>query len=376
MKIAISRPELALLIGNIQGVVSSNPPIPILANVLIEAYNKQLTISVTNITISVCAQIEGIQIFEEGAIVLPARHFFSLIRELTLPEVTFTTSNEEIAYIEAGHSRFRLNGISKDAFPVFPDLSHENSFSIPSATLKTMFVKTLFAASRDITRPFLNGVCMRIEEDRATFIGADGKHLSKIYTPIELEEGNHRCNYFIPIKSVEEIVKVIGYEGDTKVFLAEDKIGVESDHIFLVTQLSTERYPNNVEQIIPQKGKFTFAVHREELMTLLKQVMPFAFGKNHSVLFTLNPGELTIIAQSSEVGEGKVSMSVDYSGEFFEMALNPLAFYDLLRHSDDETVFLTLTNSYTPGLITDSTTAKYVIMPMRLCSSCNDDIVG
>jgi len=127
MKVTISRPELANLIGKIQSVVSSKPAIPILANVLIEAENGILTISATDLTVSMRAQMEA-SISEEGTITLPARRFFQLVRELTTPEIEISASADEIAYVKAGTSQFRLNGISSSEFPSFPDLNQGDHF--------------------------------------------------------------------------------------------------------------------------------------------------------------------------------------------------------------------------------------------------------
>ena len=155
-------------------------------------------------------------------------------------------------------------------------------------------------------------------------------------------------------------------EASIKISLLPDKVGIESDSTVLITKLLSGEYPD-VERVIPKESSYKLTLHREELMTLLKQVSLFTQDKNHSVNFILNPGELTLNANSSEIGEGKVSMPVDYSGEeAFEMAFNPFFFHDILRHCDDETVSFEITTPHNPGLITDSTTANFVIMPMRL----------
>ena len=59
-------------------------------------------------------------------------------------------------------------------------------------------------------------------------------------------------------------------------------------------------------------------------------------------------------------------MPVNYSGPKLEIAFNPHYFLDILRHSKDETVEFDVSDSYNPGLITDSSEAEFVIMPMRL----------
>ena len=365
MKVALSRIELAQLTGKIQSVVSNKPAIPILANVLIEAANGMLTVSATDLTVSMRAQMEA-TVTEEGSITLPARRFFQLVRELTTPEIELQKTSDEIISIHAGTSQFRLNGISKSEFPTFPDLSTAESFTIMTETFKEMLVKSMFAAAKEDSRHVLNGVLMQIEGSSATFIGTDGKRLARADTPIQINP-EHKHNYLIPLKAVEEIVKTIDEDPSVKISLMSDKIGIETGSAVLITKLLSGDFPD-VERVIPAESTHKVTLHREELMALLKQVALFTTDKSHSVQFTLSRGELTLMATASDIGEGKVSMPVDYTGETFEIAFNPFFFHDILRHSKDETVSFGITTPHNPGLITDSTTALFVIMPMRLAA--------
>ena len=363
MKAIISRPELVSLIGKIQNIIPANPVNPILGNLLIEGYAGQLTLSATDLIISMRAHMET-RIVEEGAITLPAHRFFSLIRELTVPEIELDISADGITHIKAGTAKFRLHGIEKDAFPTLPDLTEALHFSIPAKVLKQMLSRSAFAASRQDDRHVLNGILMKVENSNATFIGADGKRIATVYTPIELES-DHSCDYVIPLKAVQELLKMIDIKEKVKISLTPEKIGIESGPVLLITTLLAEKYPD-VEQMIPTESDHTITLHREELMTLLKQVSVFTMSEMHSIHFILSPGELTLTANSSEIGEGKVSMPVDYSGEPFKAAFNPFAFHDALRHSSDETVSFKITNPYNPALLTDTTTATCVLMPRHL----------
>ncbi|WP_316357632.1 DNA polymerase III subunit beta [Candidatus Neptunichlamydia sp. REUL1] len=363
MKVTISRPELANLIGKIQSVVSSKPAIPILANVLIEAKNGILTISATDLTVSMRAQMEA-SVSEKGTITLPARRFFQLVRELTTPEIEISANTDEIAYVQAGTSQFRINGINSSEFPSFPDLNQGDHFEMTPDAFKEMLSKSVFAAAREDSRHVLNGVLMMIENSNATFIGTDGKRLARVNTSIDVNP-EHKSNYLIPLKAVEEIVKSIDGDEAVKVSLMNDKIGIESGPTVMITKLLSGDYPD-VERVIPKESTHKLTLHREELMILLKQVALFTTDKSHSVQFSLSSGELTLTATSSEIGDGKVSMPVDYSGEAFDIAFNPFFFHDILRHCKDETVNFAITTPHNPGLITDSTTANFVIMPMRL----------
>jgi len=363
MKVVISRTELVKLIGTIQGVVSSKPAIPILSNILLEAFDGKLIISATDLTVSTRAKTEA-HVATEGAITLPARRFFQLVREMTAQDIEIECGSGEIAYVRGGTSEFRLNGIHKSEFPSLPDMSQGQTFTLPGGTFKEMLTKSVFAAAREDSRHVLNGVLMHIDENQATFIGTDGKRLAKIHTSIDMTD-QHKHDYLIPLKACEEMVKMIDDEESLNICLLPDKVSLEVGPTTLVTKLLSGDYPD-IERVIPKENARTFTLHREELMSLLKQIALFTSEKNHSVHFIFNPGELTLTANSSEIGDGKVSMPVDYSGEKFEVAFNPIYFHDILRHCKDETVSFAISSAHNPGLITDSSTAHYVIMPMRL----------
>ena len=174
MKVIISRLELVALIGKIQGIVPSKPAIPIVANVLIEAIDDQLIIIATDLTVSMRVYAEA-KVLEEGSITLPARKFFSLIRELTAPQVEIHTISPEVATINAGSSHFKCYGMHKGEFPSLPDLSEGIQFSIAPTALKELLSRSAFAAARDDSRQVLNGLLLENAQQTVTFIGTDGK---------------------------------------------------------------------------------------------------------------------------------------------------------------------------------------------------------
>ncbi len=144
-----------------------------------------------------------------------------------------------------------------------------------------------------------------------------------------------------------------------------DKIALELKSATLISKLLSGEFPD-VSRVIPESKGHAICLHREELISLLRQISLFTSEQASSVRFTFTTGELYIAATSSELGAGTVQMPVNYSGEKLEIAFNPIYFLDILRHIKDETVNFNVTDAYNPGLITDSSTAQFVIMPMRL----------
>jgi len=364
MKAVIAKVDLVNVISKIQNIVPAKPAIPILANVLLEAIDDQLIITATDLTVSMRCFAEA-KVIEEGSIALPARRFFQLIRELTAPQVKISAQTNEAAEITTGTSIFKMSGMNKSEFPHLPDLTGSPEISLSKSTLKEMFSKTVFAAAREDSRFTLNGVQLQIAQQKATFIGTDGKRLAKLSTSIAIDPAL-QGSYVIPLKAVEEMIKTLDEtDAPVNLTLAYDKISLETGSLTLISKLLAGQYPD-VNRVIPEKIASRFSIHREELMALLRQVSLFTSDTSNSVRFSFETGQLHLTAVSHEIGEGRVSMPVDYSGPKIDIAFNPFYFLDILRHSKDETVRFGLNDAHNPGIVTDSTSALFVIMPMRL----------
>ncbi len=375
MKFIIATQELNYLINKCINAVAQKSTIPILSNFLIEAVNDELIITATDLTVGVRCFTEA-KILEEGATTIPAKRFAQLVRELTAVNVEISANANEVTEIIADSSRFKLNGMNRNEFPALPNITDASHFKIKQSTLRDVLYRTAFAVSREDNRYVLTGICVQIVGGTASFIGTDGKRLAKSQTKLNIEK-SFQGTYVIPLKAVEEILKNLGEDGEATVFLMNDKIAVEASNTIIITKLLSGEYPD-VNRVIPAQTGVTVNLHREELMSLLRQISLFATGDNYSVRFTFSDGELNLTANAMEVGEGKVSMPVNYKGHKLEIAFNPNFFLDILRHSKTETVAMGLTDSYNPGLISDYVHTKneseqeeeqnalFVLMPMRL----------
>lgn len=375
MKFVIATQEFNYLVNKCLSIVAQKTTIPILSNLLIEAANDMLIITATDLMVGIRCFTEA-KILEEGATTLPGKKLSQLVRELTSVNIEFSSNANEVTQITADSSRFKLNGMNKSEFPSLPDMEGAIVFKIKQSLLKEMFYRTAFAVSREDNRYALTGVFLRIANGEAIFAGTDGKRLAKTRTSIDIDRA-FSGSYIIPLKAVDEILKNLNEEGEATVFLMNDKIAVESSNTMIVTKLLSGDYPD-VNRVIPEHSEIIVSLHREELMTLLRQISLFTADNNHSVRFTFSEGELRLSANTMEVGEGKVSMPVNYQGERLEIAFNPNFFLDILRHSKEESVSMGITDAYNPGLITDkagkgllttklsSLDSLFVLMPMRL----------
>jgi DNA polymerase-3 subunit beta len=370
MRFVISTQELNYLLSKCLNVVPLKPSVPILSNILIEAINDELIFTATDLTVGIRCFTDA-KIFEEGSTTIPGRRLSQLARELTAMNLEISTNSQEVMEITADSSRFKLHGMGTHEFPALPPLNEALQLIVPQADLKEAFYRTAFAVSREDNRYVLTGVCLTFSQGIATFIATDGKRLARAQIKVNIDP-TFEGRYIIPIKAVEEVQKNLREEGDVQIFLMKDKIAFQANQTMMVSKLLSGDYPD-VNRVIPQTSEATVALHREELISLLRQVSLFTSEDSHSVRFTLVDGELKLSANTREIGEGHVSMPANYHGNRQEIAFDPTYFLDILRHSKSETITLAITDAYTPGVITDdkaepsqAVTPLFVLMPMRL----------
>ncbi len=372
MKFIIHTQEFNYLINKCLNIAPAKPSIPILSNILITAANGLITLTATDTNVSICCSSET-QVLEEGSTTVPAKKLSQLVNELTSTTMEFSTDTNDLSIIVADSSRFRINGMNASAFPQLPELHGAFHIKFKQSTLKTALYRTVFAVSKDMNRMTLTGVLMQIAGSQATFIGADGQRLSRMHIPLDIDP-QYNKSLIIPLKAIEEFIKNLNGEEDVQLYLMDDKIAMQTDRVTIVTKLVPGEYPD-VNRVIPGSVEHLVSIHREELVTLLRQVTLFTNVERHIVRFSFCNGELKLSANTSEIGEGRVSMPVNYHGNDLEIAFNPTYFLDVLRHVDEESVMMGLCDSFTPGVITDQkmtryhpeeTSSLFMLMPMRL----------
>ena len=373
MHFIISRQELCDLLKLVQDIVALKAPMPLLSNFLLEAKDSRIILTATDLTVGIRCTGEA-KVLQEGATTLPARRFAQLIRELTASQVEISTDEKHSTQVIAASSTFRIHGLAPSEFPLLPDFSEAATFTFTQQDLRSALYKTAFAVSKEDNRYVLTGVFLQVAQNNATFIGTDGKKMARFCLPIQ-ETQDPPLECIIPIKAIDEAIKALTNEKEAcTLHVMKDKIAISTSDVFLVSKLLTGDYPD-VDRIIPERSDNVVALHREELMSLLRQMVLFMTEESHSARFSFTDGELQIKANSSNIGEGNVSMPVNYTGERFDIAFNPSFFLDILRHSNNDTVSLGFTDPFNPGMLVDGELQKvhqelppqlFVLMPLRL----------
>jgi DNA polymerase-3 subunit beta len=90
--------------------------------------------------------------------------------------------------------------------------------------------------------------------------------------------------------------------------------------------------------------------------------------RNAPLRFAFADGELTVAAETPEVGDASESLPAPYSGEPLEIAFNPQFVIEGLESVDGDELVMKLSSPLRPGLLQPAAADdfSYLVMPIRL----------
>jgi DNA polymerase-3 subunit beta len=84
------------------------------------------------------------------------------------------------------------------------------------------------------------------------------------------------------------------------------------------------------------------------------------------VKLTFSRNQLSITANTPEVGEARETLAIKYQGKDLAIAFNPAYLLDPLKSLDEDEVAFELIDELSPGVLKTAKPFLYVIMPMRM----------
>jgi len=363
MKLKITRTSLLDALQIIQGIVATRTTVPILSTVLFKADKGKLSLTSTNLEVSVRCAVDA-ETSKNGAAALPARRLMSIVRELPADEVEIEVDEKYAASIRCGSSFFKVMGMSDEEFPPLPNLEGGFAYTLEQGTFKEMLKNVAYAASTDETRYVLNGVLMTFKGDKLILVATDGRRLTLVEHEMEFPK-EAEADFVVPSKATNELLHALKDEGELKITSSGNQVAFEFGDNMVISKLIEGTYPN-YKQVIPAQSDERVQLERETLLTAVRRVALLTSEKTNSVKLEFTKNQLRISAVTPEVGEAYESLAIKYSGKDISVAFNPEYTMDPLRHLTGDEVYLELTDELSPGVVKCNIPFLYVLMPMRI----------
>ena len=368
MNITVTKEQILNGLQAVQNIVSTRTTLPILSNVLLRAENGKIEFTATDLDVTVACSVEA-KVNKPGSKTVPVKKLFGIIRELASSEIDIEVDEKNLCSIRSGPSFYKINGLAADEFPPLPKFKDEKKVTLPQETVKSMLKKTSFAISTDESRYVLNGIFVSLKDHKMTVVATDGRRLALVDEEMDISEKSHG-EFIIPAKAVNELNRLLMEKGDIDIKFGDNQasFSLKDDKgfsILIITKLIEGNYPN-YRQVIPSEVKERVPLSREEFMHALRRAEIMTSEKANSVKLTFGKNNLSITANSPEVGEARENLAVNYKGKELAVAFNPKYLIEPLNALTEDEVFFELTDELSPGVLKINGPFLYVVMPMRL----------
>jgi DNA polymerase III subunit beta len=361
MKINCTRDELVAKLGIVSRAVSARGAVQVLSGILLSADEHGLTLAATDMELSLRTTLDA-EVEGEGAVVIPGKLLVDLARLLPENAVTIEYRPEEgVAQVVSGSASYRLNTYGAEDFPRLPTIDAQLHAIDRDALLETVD-RVARSASRDESRPVLTGILVRFEGGKLVMVATDSYRLSVKETP--LDSTAPELEAIIPARALQELAR-LGGDATVELGVHENHVVFGTGEAWLTTRRIDGQFPN-YRQLLPDAFEIELTVARAELYDVVRRVSVMA-QRNSPLRLRFAEGELTVSAQTQDVGEARESMPVPYTGEEFTIGFNADFLRDGVDSISGDDVQVKLINPLRPAILVDPAgDFTYLIMPIRL----------
>ena len=363
MKIKIIRSKFLEGLKKVQNIVASKGTLQIIQNVLLEAKDKQLFLTTTDLDISV-RSVVPCEVLNEGATTLPVRLLVATIAKAAEGPIELETDAEDKAVISAGSAVFNIAGMNVADFPKLPQDSGSFAYVLPQMTLREMLRKTAYAASQDDTRKTLKGVLMSFRDAKLTMVATDGRRLALVEHEVEFPADAEK-DIVLPTKVVAELQRALSSDGEVRTTVERSQVSFNLGDTQIYSKLLDDVYPN-YRQVIPNECAEHVVVERKLLLDALDRVSVMTIDESNSTRLTFEANRLTVASAAADVGAARDTVPIKYDGKTIEIVFNPQFVMDPLKAIDEDEVSIELNSGSSPAIIKCSVPFIYVMMPLRI----------
>ncbi|MFW5884898.1 MAG: DNA polymerase III subunit beta [Patescibacteria group bacterium] len=384
MKFNCKKINLKEAISQVERIVSKQPSLPILSNILIKTQKGRLLIASTNLEIAIETYI-GAKIEKEGEITVPAKMLNGFLSGVKDEIIKGELVDNDLKITTQNHS-MKIRGMDANDYPIIPEFPSEHFFELKTEDLINTIPIVLSSVAHNDTRQELNGIYMEMSEDQIILASTDSCRLSEAAVRLDKSKNSEEFKAFLgsnnsviaPSIAFSELQRVL--TGDSfKVVISQNQLFLKSNTVKIISRLINGNYPD-YKQILPEKYSIELVLNKEEFLSALKIALLVSSDGDGEVILKKESNKkeskedtLEILSQSSEAGENKSALKMESKGDDFEVVFNCRFLIDGLNvvKSFNENIVLKLNQQKSPALIRgfnknnkENPDYSYIVMPI------------
>lgn len=348
--------------------VASKSSIPALEGILLEARNSKITLTGYNLETGIRTFLDA-NVQEEGSLVLSARLFGDIVRNLPDDQINISTNGLSI-HITCGPSDYHILGTDPQEFPELPSVDDGYALFIHQNKLKNMISQTIFAVSDNESRPIHTGALFEAEDNNLTMVTVDGYRLALRREPLDHTAGGNGFSFVVPGSALKEVERICtDSEEIVEVTQGKSHVLFQLGSTLLIARRLEGEFLN-YKQTIPRNNPIQITVDKRILQTSVDRVALIINDKLKSPLrCTFGDGILNITSKTA-VGNAYDACSIDGNGKNLEIGFNHRYLQEALRAVPADQIAIELNTPTSPCLILPNEGEEdrflYMVLPVRL----------
>jgi len=300
---------------------------------------------------------------DEVQVVIDTKKIIEFLSLLSDEPIDIEFDKSQIRFIQ-GKTVGTFPFVNQKDFPLPPEVKDKGQ-PIKTAFFLKYMPLVLFSASKDESRPALNGVNFVEMDSEIGIVSTDGFRLSLLKSKKEETIGP----MLIPSGFMYEMLKYMKNEGEATLFFSDtEKIvlfRVGQDEFY--TRLIDGEFPP-FERVVPAEKKTTVMLDRDELLTKIKLVSIFAREASNIIVCEFTKRGLIMRPKTEGGKENLTQLDIELEGEEQTVAFNYRFVLDFLNNISDSKIEIEILRPDAPVVFKVEKRKDFIhiIMPVRI----------
>lgn len=373
MKFSAQREDIHQAVAAVQRATATRVIQPILSNILIESQGPNtLKLSATDLDFAIETTIPA-QILEEGRTTLSAKKLSEIISKLpNNREIAFEIEETvQTARIQCGTALFDMRTLPADEFPVIKQIDAQDFLEVDGKAFVRAINQTAFAAASYDANNVLGGVYFQLNSQGLEMAATDGSRLARrVETVKDGSTANLNVSAIIPAKTLQEFLKLCAAdvsEQPVRLAIQDGQISFRTPRYYVLSRLLDGQYPK-YNQLIPAENKIVAFANKKAFIDSLERTAVMANERTNIVKLVFDKNNLSLAAQTPDVGDSKDTMDISYDGDTLNIAFNYKYVIDALKVIESDDVRMETNGPLSPTIFKGKEENGYLclVMPVQV----------
>lgn len=364
MKVICDGLDLSDAVLKVSKALPTKATNPILEGIKLSAYGDALTLTATDLELTIEKKIKA-EVLMEGESVVVGKYFVEFVKKLEKEQVELSRLFDGGLQIKYADSESELQVFPAENYPILKREEEENFIEISQLDFKDLVEKTVLSCSIDDSRPILKGCLFEVKDNILTSVALDGFRMSVVKKEV-LTSGEFTA--VIPSRTLNEIIRLFdGEDKKIKVFFQKNSLFIQMDNTTVYSRLIEGEFVK-YSHILPTSFSNTVTVNKNDLLTSIERATIVARNDRYNVVKFDIKEKFLEISSKSEIGNVNEKVNINLNGKDTVIAFNGKYLAEYLRIVSDDFINVNLNSSIDPCVITlvGNEDFMYLVLPVRI----------